>query len=297
MWYYALAHKPSKVREVMNLLISYSLLQSTPYPPTPDLDDHLRRLLADRNRTLRGFAAQDLEAAELLGKMLSGYASLRQFYELRDNESSSPEQRRRQAVAALTGVIASADDNIRGGLFDASRDAIVSEDFLLALLGEASVFVSGPDHAFNGGSGEEAEVDLDQIDVLLKAVEDLQSVGDDNRVYRSAEEFFQLVLASVPGGPKGSTPADLMMRKSTTAAGGTGGSFVLAGSQMLAGKLQRSISGGGGGVKRDVRRGWDWRREVKAGTTGEEFLRRLRVGLTKDLARLWLEEADGGMWS
>ncbi|OIW23479.1 hypothetical protein CONLIGDRAFT_624662 [Coniochaeta ligniaria NRRL 30616] len=291
MWYYALAHKPSKVREVMNLLISYSLLQSTPYPPTNDLDDHLHKLLANRNETLRDFAAQDLEAAELLGKMLSGYASLRQFYELRDHNDDegsalSPKQRRRQAAAALAGVVASADDNIRGGLFDASRDAIVSEDFLLALLGEASVFVSGPDHAFNGGAGG-AEVDLDQIDVLLKAVEDLESVGD--RVYRSAEEFFQLVLASVPGGLRGSTPADLM-RKSA----GAGGSFVLAGSQVLAGKLQRSISGG---VRLNVRRGWDWRREVSVGTTGKSFLRRMRVGLTKDLARLWLEEADGGMWS
>lgn len=286
MWYYALAHKPSKVREVMNLLISYSLLQSTPYPPTSDLDDHLHRLLFERNETLRAFATQDLEAAELLGKMLSGYASLRQFYELRDDEGAFPPQlRRKQAVAALAGVVASADDNIRGGLYDASRDAVVSEDFLLALLGEASVFVSGPDHAFDGAG--EAQVDLDQIDVLLKAVEDLQSVGD--RVYAAAEEFFQLVLASVPGGLKGSTPADLM-RKS----GGPGGSFVLAGSQMLAGKLQRSISGG---LRKDVRRGWDWRREVKAGTTGREFLRRMRVGLAKDLARLWLEEADGGMWS
>lgn len=290
MWYYALAHRPSKVREVMNLLISYSLLQSTPYPPTSDLDDHLHRLLAERNQTLRGFAAQDLEAAELLGKMLSGYASLRQFYELRDDDgdgdgASSPQQRRKQAAAALAGVVASADDNIRGGLYDASRDAVVSEDFLLALLGEASVFVSAPDHAFDGAA--EAQVDRGQIDVLLKAIEDLQSVGD--RVYASAEEFFQLVLASAPGALKGSTPADLM-RKSA----GPGGSFVLAGSQMLAGKLQRSISGG---VRKDVRRGWDWRREVKAGTTAAEFLRRMRVGLTKDLARLWLDEADGGMWS
>jgi hypothetical protein len=301
MWYYALAHKPSKVREVMNLLISYSLLRSTPYPQASELDDHLHRLLTNRNDTLRGFATQDIEAAELLGKMLSGYASLRQFYEIRDGDdngtfSTSPRQRRRQAVAALTGVIASADDNIRGGLFDSTRDAIVSEDFLLALLGEASVFVSGPDHAFNssggGGSGEgdgEAEVDLEQIDVLLKAIEDLQSVGD--RVYRAAEEFFQLVLASVPGGLKGGTPADLM-RKSR----GGDQSFVLAGSQVLASKLQRSISGGSG-IRRDVKRGWDWRKGVKAGTGGADFLRRLRVGLGKDLARLWLEEADGGMWS
>jgi len=299
MWYYALAHRPAKVREVMNLLISYSLLQSTPYPPANDLDDHLHRLLADRNETLRAFAVRDLEAAELLGKMLSGYASLRQFYELRDGDNAgaaaaAPATRRQQAVAALAGVVASADDNIRGGLFDAGRDAIVSEDFLLALLGEASVFVAGPDHAFDGSSSP--EVDLGQIDVLLKAIEDLQSVGD--RVYGSAEEFFRLVLASAPGGGKGSTPADLM-RKSGGGAGG--GSFVLAGSQVLAGKLQRSISGG---VRRDVKRGWDWRSGVGGGgggtttnTTGKEFLRRMRVGLTKDLARLWLEEADGGTWS
>ncbi|KAB5525604.1 hypothetical protein GE09DRAFT_1229398 [Coniochaeta sp. 2T2.1] len=284
MWYYALAHKAPKVREVMNLLISYSLLQSTPYPATSDLDQHLNSLLTDRNTTLRDFATLDLEAAELLGKMLSGYASLRQFYELRDDSEGefSPAARRAQAIAALTGVIASADDNIRGGLFDSSRDAIVSEDFLLALLGEASVFVSEPDHAFNGGAG--AEVSLDQIDVLLKAIEDLQSVGD--RVYKSAEEFFHLVLASVPGGLKGATPADLM-RKSGS------GSFVLAGSQVLAGQLQKSISGG---VRMNVRRGWDWRREITAGTDGRAFLRRMRVGLTKDLARLWLEDADGGMW-
>lgn len=284
MWYYALAHRPHKVREVMNLLISYSLLQSTPYPPSNDLDDHLHRLLANRNETLRDFASQDLEAAELLGKMLSGYASLRQFYELRDHEGGlSLAQRRAQAVAALTGVVASADDNIRGGLYDSSRDAIVSEDFLLALLGEASVFVSGPDHAFNGSDG--AEVGLDQIDVLLKAIEDLQSVG--GRVYKSAEEFFQLVVGSVPGAKKGGAPADLMRRS------GVGGSFVLAGSQVLVGKLTRSIQGG----LRDVRRGWDWRKGVPGGMTGREFLRRMRVGIGKDLARLWLEEADGGMWS
>jgi hypothetical protein len=287
MWYYALAHKPAKVREVMNLLISYSLLQSTPYPPNNDLDDHLHKLLANRNETLKDFASQDLEAAELLGKMLSGYASLRQFYELRDDEGNFSEKaRRQQAIAALTSVIASADDNIRGGLLDSTRDAIVSEDFLLALLGEASVFISGPDHAFHTSSTS-AAINLDQIDVLLKAIEDLQSVGD--RVYKSAEEFFQLVLQGAPGGLKGSTPADLM-RKSGT------GSFVLAGSESLVGQLKRSISGGQMG--RDVRRGWDWRKEtVSSGITGRQFLQRLRVGITKDLARLWLEEADGGMWA
>lgn len=289
MWYYALAHKPAKVREVMNLLISYSLLQSTPYPPNSDLDDHLHRLLNNRNETLKDFATQDLEAAELLGKMLSGYASLRQFYELRDDESTFSEKaRRQQATSALISVIASADDNIRGGLFDSTRDSIVSEDFLLALLGEASVFISGPDHAFHSTSST-AAIDLDQINVLLKAIEDLQSVGD--RVYKAAEEFFQLVLQGAPGGLKGSTPADLL-RKSGT------GNFVLAGSDSLVSQLKKSISGGQMGRDANVRRGWDWRKEsVRAGVTASEFLQRLRIGIAKDLARLWLEEADSMMWS
>ena len=197
----------------MNLLISYSLIQSTAYPPNNELDDHLHRLLTDRNKTLETCAKQDLEAAELLGKMLSGYASLRQFYEIRDGDenpllsSTSPINRRRQAAAALVSVIASADDNIRGGLLDNTRDGIVSEDFLLALLGEALVFVSNNDNTTT--TVHHPVITLSQIDTILKAIEDLQAVG--SRVYTAAEEFLALVLASAPGGTlKGSTPADLL---------------------------------------------------------------------------------------
>ncbi|KAH8893471.1 hypothetical protein GQ53DRAFT_840515 [Thozetella sp. PMI_491] len=296
MWYYALAHRPNKVREVMNLLISYSLTQSTVYPPNAELDDRLKDLLNNRNETLEGFAKQDLEAAELLGKMLSGYASLRQFYEIRDRNdgpsASTLHDRMRQAAAALISVIASADDNIRGGLFDQTRDGIVSEDFLLALLGEALVFVSNPDspasslalqHHQQAGAGP--VITLDHIDTLLKAVEDLEAVGE--RVYKACNDFFEVVLASAPGSLKGSTPADLL-KKST----GGSSSLVLTGSSMLASQLQRSISGGGGPGRTTTRRGWDWRSELAAGSTAEDVLRRLRLGLARDLAGLWLLEAD-----
>lgn len=295
MWYYALAHRPNKVREVMNLLISYSLLQSTAYPAPSDLDEHLHNLLNQRNDTLKDFAAQDLEAAELLGKMLSGYASLRQFYELRDGGSDSRD-RRQQAASALMSVIASADDNIRGGLYDQTRDAIVSEDFVLALLGEATVFVSGADDTFNsdmgGAASSQAIISLEQIDVLLKAVEDLETVG--GRVYGACDEFLGLVLASAPGVLKGATPADLLRKSSS----GLSGSFVLAGSSMMASRLQRSMGPGGAaqGGRASVKRGWDWRAGMEVGTTGKDVLKGLRMGLAKDLARLWLEEADGGMW-
>lgn len=36
-------------------------------------------------------------------------------------------------------------------------------------------------------------------------------------------------------------------------------------------------------------RGWDWRLEVKEGSTGEDVLRVLRLGLAKEVARAWLD--------
>lgn len=282
------------MREVLNLLISYSLLQSTAYPTPSDLDDHLHRLLTDRGSALEDLASKDIEAAELVGRMLSGYATLRKFYEIRDTEATTTTTatstsaintglrgvaNKKRAATALVAVIASSDDNIRGGLYDETRDAVVSEDFLLALLGEAMVLV-----------GHEPPVlTLEQMDILLKAIEDLETVG--TRVYDACDEFFKLVLASAQG-LKGSTPADLM--KSISSSGGLGGSYVLSGSSMLASQLHRSISGSSssGGLARVPKRGWDWRAGLRANSTAEEVLRILRLGLSKELARLWLQDAD-----
>ncbi|KAG6165494.1 hypothetical protein E4U51_004297 [Claviceps purpurea] len=278
LWYYALSHRPNKVREVLNLLISYSLIQSTAFPPEQDLDTELRNLLRKRTETLERRGKQDLEAAQLLGRMLSGYATLRAFYETRDAQKMEDlserkaEAVRKQAATALVAVIASADDNIRGGLYDGTRDAVVSEDFLLALLGEASVFINN----------RPCLLSLDQIDTVLKAVEDLQTVG--SRVYESCDTFLGLVLASGQA-LKGSTPADLM-QKSTTGAS----SYVLSGSSLLASHMQQQVRVPEGRAKS---RGWDWRKEWQASTKGEDLLRRLRLGLCKDLAMLWLEDADG----
>jgi hypothetical protein len=265
---------------VLNLLTSYSLIQSAAYPPEKDLDDHLRDLLRKRTETLEARAKQDLEAAQLLGRMLSGYATLRKFYEIRDDSGAASMSQpkvlalKRQAALALVAVVSSSDDNIRGGLYDASREAVVSEDFLLALLGEATVFVN---HS-------PAVITLEQIDTLLKAIEDVQTVG--SRVYTACDEFFELVLSSGQG-LKGSTPADLMKKSTSSLSGGS--SYVMSGSSMLASHMQKSA----GLTGKAVMRGWDWRKAHAATTKGEDILRRLRLGLSKDLAALWLEDADG----
>lgn len=278
LWYFALSHRPDRVREVLNLLMSYSLIQSTAFPAEQDVDDDLKDLLRKRTETLEHRAKQDLEAAQLLGRMLSGYATLRTFYETRDEQkldeisNTKAKVLQKQAAGALVAVISSSDDNIRGGLYDGTRDAVVSEDFLLALLGEATVFVKRAPCVLS----------LDQIEIILKAVEDLQTVG--SRVYDSCDTFLEMVLASGQG-LKGSTPADLM-RKSTTSL--TGSSYVMSGSSILASHVQKSTLAGG-----KVARGWDWRKGWQATTKGEDVLRRLRLGLSKDLATLWLEDADG----
>jgi hypothetical protein len=282
LWYYALAHRTQKVKEVLHLLISHSLKDSTAYPAEPELDDHLRRLIYSPRNALTDMSKMDGEAAELLYKMLSGYATLRRFYTLRDEQldiskgSMGSIARKQEAAAALLTVISSSDDNITGGLSDEGRGAVVSVDFLLALLGEAMVFVNQP------GSS----ITVSQIESLLKAIEDLQTVGP--RVYDACCWFLQTVIASGQG-LKGSSPTD-MLRKSTSNTSGS--SFSMVGSSMLA---SQSMSSSGVLVKGNIKRGWDWRRGISASTTGEDLLRILRLGLAKDLAKAWLIEVDNKM--
>lgn len=137
---------------MVDLLISYSLVHSYAYPAIPDLDEQLRALIREPKTCLSAIAASDEEAASTLQFYFSGYATLRRFYETRDEAvvlsqgqrpRHKPLARRRAAAQALVAVIRSAADSIYGGLYDPQRDTAVQVDGLLTLLGEVLVFVDG----------------------------------------------------------------------------------------------------------------------------------------------------------
>ena len=140
----------NKLKEVLDILISRSLVYSIAFPPKSTMDVLLGGLIDTPRETLGLIAQVDQDAAKLLQFHLSGYATLRKFYDLRDQElylqpGKKPEYRpiarQRKAAAALITVIASAADSIQGGLFDKDSKAVVHVDGLLALLGEVMVFV------------------------------------------------------------------------------------------------------------------------------------------------------------
>jgi len=278
-------------------LISLCLVQSLAYPADSDLDEDLRTLISSPKQTLTALSQIDVEAAELLQIYLSGYATLRRFYDLRDEELNlkrgqnpnlRPIARKKEAAAALIAVINSAEDNIHGGLYDSDRGAVVQVDGLLALLGEALPFVNLPKRILT----------LPQVFALLKAIEDLQTVT--SRVYAQCEECFQSTIANAHGSHVLSSSPRALLKKSLSSMTSSSG-FSLIGSEMLAsaeeegGRTGRSMGSSGVLLKAEVKRGWDWRTALRRGVKGEDVLRVLRLGLAKEVARGWLEGDEGGL--
>ncbi len=149
--YYARAHNSKKMKDVLDLLVSLCLVQSMAYPPESDLDARLKEFILSPKETLTQLARIDHEAARLLSTYLSGYATLRRFYDLRDEglnvrETEKPRRRpltrKKEAASTLMAVINSASDCIRGGLFDPTVDVVIQVDGLLALLGEVLPFIN-----------------------------------------------------------------------------------------------------------------------------------------------------------
>ncbi|KAL8996378.1 MAG: hypothetical protein Q9169_004101 [Polycauliona sp. 2 TL-2023] len=296
--YYARARKPKKVKNVLDLLISLSLVESKAVPPSSTLDENLRALLETPNESLAVLRNIDPDAAQLIHHSLTGYATLRRFYDLRDADTSTDRDRvgglrptacRQAAVSTLIAVMNSAADNIHGGLYDEERGSVVPIDGLLTILGEALVFVNQP----------ERDLSLSQCLDILKAIEDLQTVA--SQVYEQCEECFRCTLAN---GQSQQKPPDAreMLKKSISNITSSSSAFSLIESFMVDSETRESTGSEGVMVNMveksnavvakgdEVRRGWDWRKRLGPDTTGPGLLRMLRLGLAKDIARAWVEE-------
>lgn len=287
--YYARGRCGRHLQETLDLLISTSLVQSAAYPPQDALDPQLASLVSDQRNALSSLARVDIEAAKLLTTHLSGYATVRRFYELRDNMSEKsrnkgqalgPRGRRNEAAKALIALIESASDSIRGGLFDSDANTIVQVDTLLLLLGEALPLMSQ----------KHIVLKRPHLMTLLRALEDLHMVVP--RVYEQAEAMFKAGMSDyhksrgesnepqddmiAPGGQK--------INKSLLHAS----SYAMVNSRGSVDSDGRSAAGADG-----VQRGWDWRKGMAlAGgknCTGADVLRILRVQIAKELARVWTE--------
>jgi len=276
---------------VLQILVSECLVHSISYPPVPKLDDRLKAFITSPQRTLTELSRTDLEAAQLLSTFLSGYATVRKYYDLRDEELNlkpgekpalRPMARKLAAANALMVVISSAASSIRGGLYDPSIETVIQVDVLLSLLGEALVFVNQPKRTLT----------LPHLYTLLAAVEDLQTAP--SLIYAQCEECFSSTLASA-GGARPTSPRSLLKRATsnlTTASS----QFSLVGSSMLGSESrgeEQSTENSGvlvRGAKTEYKRAWDWRVGFGQTAKGEDVCRLLRLGIAEEIGRAWVEE-------
>ncbi|KAK0249765.1 hypothetical protein LTS09_015064 [Friedmanniomyces endolithicus] len=287
--YLARARSPAKLNSTLGLLASLCLIHSSAYPAPADLDPQLASLLSGPRTALVALARTDADAANLLASHLSGYATLRRFYQLRDQghgsvdaqESLRPLARAREAAKALLAVLASASDCIRGGLYDPDTESVLPVDGVLALLGELLPLLGQRKRVFS----------QEQVFFLLRVVEDFASAP--SRVQEDAEELFGACLGAYreEGGS-----ASVTLRKSrsdlarSSASGGLGGSSW----DMLASSTMAMSRPGENAAVVTIARGWDWRKGLESiGTTmegegaGRDVIVMVRTALAQEVAKGW----------
>ncbi|XPT02932.1 hypothetical protein M3J09_012036 [Ascochyta lentis] len=284
--YYARAHNASKIQEVLRVLVAHCLIKSVAYPALADLDASLHSLITSPKPTLTRLAAQDAEAAAILSNHLSGYATIRKFYDLRDEQvllkqgdrpTHRPMARKRAAANALMVIISSAASSIQGGLYDAEMETVVQVDVLLPLLGEALIFLNQPKRTLT----------LRHLYDLLAAMEDFETTGA--LIHNQCEEVLHTTLAAAHGDSQLPAPHALL-QKSTS--GLSASTFSLIGSHDFSQDGQSTDSSTvlvKSGKSDAALRGWDWRTAFHKGATAEQLLRVLRLGVAREVARCFAE--------
>jgi hypothetical protein len=266
------------------VLVAHCLIKSMAYPPPSELDEALSSLITSPKQTLTKLASLDSEAASMLSNHLSGYATIRKFYDLRDQElvlpdgekpAHRPMARKRAAANALSVIIASASSSIRGGLYDPEIETVVQVDVLLPLLGEALVFVNQPKRTLT----------LRHLYSLLAAIEDLDTAP--SMIRTQCEEVLSTTLSAAHDS---SSNAQYNLQKSTSNLTTASSQFSLIefGSADAQSTENSAILVRGGGVD-ESKRAWDWRRGFHKGAKGEDVLSVLRLGVAREMARAFAE--------
>ncbi|KAF2476033.1 uncharacterized protein BDR25DRAFT_339916 [Lindgomyces ingoldianus] len=289
LFYYARAHNSKKIQDVLRILVAQCLVKSLAFPPVGELDDRLSALITSPKQTLTEFARSDPEAAQILSNYLSGYATIRKFYDLRDEEilahtagkkpAHRPMARKLAAANALMVIIASAASSIRGGLYDADIETVVQVDVLLCLLGEVLLFIDQPKRTLS----------LQQIYSLLAAVEDLDTAP--SMIQSQCEACFSTALAAAHDGHVPSPRS--MLQKSTSNLTTASSQYSLIGSAEFGSMEGQSTESSTvlvkGGSVDDTKRAWDWRKGFRKDASGRDVIRILRLGIAKEIARAFAE--------
>lgn len=274
------------------------------------MDDALNSLITAPKQTLTKLASLDSDAASLLSNHLSGYATIRKFYDLRDEEvllrhgekaAHRPMARKRAAASALMVIIASAASSIRGGLYDPEIETVVQVDVLLPLLGEALVFVNRKSSTISTHQAyvliydaeSKRTLTLRHLYDLLSAVEDLDTAP--SMIRTQCEEVLSTTLLSAhdPNSSQQLPNPHYLLQKSTSNLTTASSQYSLIGSTEFGSADGQSTDGSAilvkGGHIDEAKRGWDWRRGFGKGATGEDIIRVLRLGVAREIGRAFAE--------
>jgi hypothetical protein len=276
--YYARAHASEKLKDTLGLLTSLCLLHSASMPAQDYLDPKFEDLIGKDRTALRDLAHTDMEAATLLSSHLSGYATLRKFYDLRDQDlitstTAHPPlkslTRRREAANALFVLIKSAADCIPGGLFDPEVETVIPAEGLLALLAETLPLL---------GCGQRMFTET-QVFGLLGVLEDF--VASPGRIRENADSLLAASLTAWRDANSTSKKKKADLTKSV----GSSWDVLSANSTMLQSQSSKGAPG-------KVQRAWDWRQGLTGlgsgvDVNGETIVGLVREALVREVASGW----------
>lgn len=117
----------------------------------------------------------------------------------------------------------------------------------------------------------------------MQAAEDISTVSD--TVYDQCEEVLRSALAQAHSLEAPPSPRALLAKSTASLSASRAASdFSKIGSNLTSAVSKSGTAGD------QVQRVWDWRLGLKKDATGEDVLKILRLGLAREMSRVWTEE-------